>query len=141
MIQSIITSLTELKKPCETATDEKLINEIIIDLEDTLKNNGRGVGLAANQIGKQYKIAIIRSKFGSIDLINPELKEKIEPFPSLEGCLSLPGIKCTVTRYKYITFINNRKELKAEGVFAVIIQHEIAHLYGRTIMDDKRRTR
>jgi peptide deformylase len=144
MIKSIVTLLSQLKLPCQEIlpdTKDLYLVEIIKDLEDTLANNGHGAGLAGNQIGYQYKVAIVRSQFGNVNLINPKIIEHGERITSLEGCLSLPGIKLTVGRYESIKIYNNGQIEEYSGALGVIIQHEILHLLGRTILDDKHRSR
>jgi len=144
LIKSIVTDMKQLKQPCieiNLETEQELLKTIIKDLEDTLAYNGRGIGLAANQIGYQYKIAIIRGKFGDVNLINPKMIEKGESITFLEGCLSLPGIKATTDRYNSITIDNNGKVEEYREVIGIIIQHELDHCNSMLITDRKRRSR
>jgi len=100
-----------------------------------------GIGLAANQIGILKRIVVIADKEGPLILINPEIIEKSWLKNIMEeGCLSVPGVFGTVKRHKKITVaaINSRGEtlkLKAEGMLARVIQHEIDHLDGILFID------
>lgn len=144
MIKPIITNIKQLKESCNDfdiyAYEQG--QEIIKDLEETLIHVGHGVGLAAPQIGYKFKAAIIRSSYGSIDLINPKIIDKKGRITFVEGCLSLPGIKLVTDRWNWIKFENTKNDgttetLEAEGIYAVILQHEIGHLYGQLITDIK----
>jgi len=144
MIKPIVTNIKELKLPnfaWEFLPSENII-ELLDDLDFTLSNNGKGVGLAAPQIGIHFKVAIVRSLVGNIYLINPKIIEKNNKKVCVEGCLSLPGIQLAVDRWNYIKFENYTKEGKleikeADGVFAEIIQHELDHCNGILITDRK----
>ena len=109
-----------------------------------------GVGLSANQIGKQISLAIIEYKddenpLNSIPfftLINPKIFKKEDPVIIKEGCLSLPGKEYKVIRYKKIKYYNydenlSRRRHSAEGYLAQVIQHEIDHLNGKLINSHK----
>jgi peptide deformylase len=128
-----------LAQPCAPTT---LIQatEIWPVLEATLDKIG-GYGLAANQIGIQKRVAIIKYKGEIYKLLNPRIiavnddKEILE-----EGCLSFPKKTCKTLRYTEITIEDDnlgRIDLSAhiDGLFCVIFQHEIDHLDGITIFD------
>lgn len=106
-----------------------------------------GIGLAAPQIGISRRIAVLEltgdeqekkegQNFPFTILINPEIiwsskaKETKE-----EGCLSLPGVavdveRSTSVRVKTTTLEGKRITIRAEGLFARALQHEIDHLNG-----------
>jgi len=100
-----------------------------------------GVGLAANQINKDLSIFIAYDNKRFYTFINPEIikffgKEKIME----EGCLSVPKIWGQVKRYegvvlRYQDLFGKNKKLKAKGLLAQIIQHEIDHLNGILFID------
>jgi peptide deformylase len=104
-----------------------------------------GVGLAANQVGKAVRVAVIDPSAGEQDpyvLINPEivcLSE--ETVDDEEGCLSIPTIRLKVKRSKTVSVkaldINGKEYAveNAEGVMARAIQHEIDHLNGILFVD------
>ncbi len=142
MKKTIVTNLNELKKQSEIITDKNEIKQIIKDLEDTLKNT-TGIGLSAIQIGIPKQVAIIRLGEFKLNLINPKILHKAGTIRvEDEGCLSLPGIRVDTKRYSHILLQNNEDEnVNLEGLSAVVVQHEIAHMHGQTILDYKWRKR
>jgi len=100
-----------------------------------------GVGLAAPQIGRNIRLAVINSKDGVICLINPKITKKSWARElGEEGCLSIPGVFGKVKRHKKITlrFYNqDEKKIKltAQGLMARVMQHEINHLDGILFID------
>jgi len=144
MKRKIVTNLTTLKKQSNPIKDEIRTKKIIKDLEDTLKEERTGIGLSAIQINIPVNIAIIRipQLNYKIDLINPEIIEKEEPFRMIkEGCLSFKGIEIDTKRYKQITFMNKGQTNLEKGLVAAAIQHEIDHMRGITIFDRKWKNR
>ncbi|MCX6764346.1 MAG: peptide deformylase [Candidatus Nealsonbacteria bacterium] len=132
-------------KPVKDVNDLE-IQELIDDMIATLKHDN-GVGLAAPQVFQSLRIIIVWSypnprypdapEFGPIAIINPEitvLSEEKEK--GWEGCLSIPGIRGQVSRYKsikvnFITRKGARQEATFNGFVARIIQHEEDHLNGK----------
>ena len=130
----------------------KNIKRIISNLVETLRHE-KGIGLAANQVGIPLQIAVIESKAEkskngegvlSIPLtiiINPEItKFSSQTETAEEGCLSIPNIWGMVKRpSKVIVKGLNEKgeeiEIKASGLFARVLQHEIDHLSGILFTD------
>jgi len=156
MIKSIVTNIKELHKPCELVTQGEDIKSIIQDLKDTLEFK-KCIGLTANQIGINKKISYIKIptfvdkekqvKYNEYVLINVKILEKEKPIQvKREACVSFPGLEITTKRYVYITaeYLNEEMRL-ITGVFqdldAICIQHEYSHQQGRTILDDKWRTK
>lgn len=104
-----------------------------------------GVGLAAAQIGKNIRLAIV-GKEGAPDkkgwvLINPKIiKHSWKRIKDEEGCLSVPGVRKEVARFAKITIKaldakGQPLNFQAENLFARVIQHEIDHLDGILIVD------
>lgn len=131
--------------------DEKIKN-LVMEMEETLVNqkNPKGVGLAANQVGENISLFIIKptGKAKTKVFINPKILEKKmynvtrlkfknnrkRPV-KLEGCLSIPRIWGSVKRsskiliqYQDLTGITKKEWFN--GFESVIIQHEIDHLNG-----------
>jgi len=135
----IITDQNLLRVKCEDATIEE-IGPIVDQLERELKHAGNGVGLAAIQIGIAKNIAIVRinDKY-SINLINCLIKQGFdEEIFEDEGCLSFPGKFVKTMRYREIYVIENLAEPRqfiAQGLPAVVIQHELNHLQGILLPD------
>jgi peptide deformylase len=99
-----------------------------------------GIGLAAPQIGIAKNLIVADIEEGAIKLANPMIL-KAEGLDKLEeGCLSIPGVAVNIERpYEIIVSgldENNRViEIKAKGLLARVLQHEIDHLRGRLIID------
>ena len=105
-----------------------------------------GIGLAAIQVGVPKRVIVldIASKDGPrnpIFFVNPEIIEKSENNSTYEeGCLSVPGQFAEIDRpdkchIKYLDYHGLPKEIKAEGMLATCIQHEIDHLEGILFID------
>ena len=105
-----------------------------------------GIGLAAIQVGilKRVIVLDIASKNGPRNpmfFINPEIIVKSENNLTYEeGCLSVPGQFAEIVRsekchIKYLNYYGLPKEIKAEGMLATCIQHEIDHLNGILFID------
>ena len=117
---------------------DKEIRELIVDMAQTMAR-GQGIGLAAPQIGVLRRVIVIHGQFQGqriLGLINPKITEKSkEKEKDMEGCLSFPGIVLEIKRAKEVEVngldINGKKiKLKAKGLLARILQHEIDHLDG-----------
>lgn len=131
-------------KPVDPASIRKL-KPIIDDMFETM-DEAQGVGLAANQVGLDMRLAVIRVPEGkdgdTIEavLINPVIVEKSGLMHEEEGCLSFPNIFAKVDRFRKVkVHCFNEKgmpvEINAEGLFAKAIQHEMDHLDGICFVD------
>jgi peptide deformylase len=104
-----------------------------------------GVGLAAPQIGKNIRVVTINTADGPVCMINPKITGKsILKEWGEEGCLSVPDVFGQVKRHKKIScqyFTSDKKKIsiKAEGLFARVIQHELDHLDGVLFIDKMRK--
>jgi len=99
-----------------------------------------GVGLAANQVGLDLKLLVAEWENKVFKLINPSIIQEGGIVKSREGCLSFPKIELDIKRAKEVTVIalnQQGKQIKinAEGILAVILQHEIDHLNGIVFID------
>ena len=102
-----------------------------------------GIGLAASQVDVHQRFMVIdisEEKNQPQVFINPELSDKAGEQVYQEGCLSVPGIFADVTRADEITvrFLDRQgqpQELRADGLLAVCIQHEMDHLDGKLFVD------
>jgi len=141
MKQSIITDINFLRKKSEEV-DKRRAYGLFSVLEDSLDLN-KGCGLSAIQIGIKLRVAIIRLPSLKLNLWNSIIIEKNNPFRhQQEGCLSLPGIRVDTRRYADIEIENgDGKKYILKGIEAVVCLHEISHMNGRTILDDKWRKR
>ena len=113
--------------------------DIIQKLEKELATSEiPGIGLAANQIGIDAKVCIIRTKEFHLDLINPKIIEKFDLlFFKGEGCLSFPNRHINTKRFNDILVVDylHPSGVVATGLEAIVIQHEVGHLYGETMFD------
>ena len=126
------------------------IVQLIATLQDTLAST-QGVGIAAPQIGVSKRIIIIASRptprypmaplMEPTVLINPafqllsDTQEK-----GWEGCLSIPGIRARVPRYKkiqvkYLDHLGTVIDIVLEDFVARVFQHEFDHLQGKVYLD------
>ena len=105
-----------------------------------------GVGLAAPQVGISKRIVVIdvsgeEGERQVFYLVNPEIVwHSEEKNCQSEGCLSVPGQRAEVERYKqvrvhYLDYHGKENEILAEGLLAVALQHEIDHLDGILYID------
>lgn len=120
---------------------------LLKDMEETCLSV-HGVGLAANQIGLDMRLALILipesdqkdAPLKRIVMINPEFIEKTGEVIEEEGCLSLPGLWVEIPRATEVTiqFINEKGEkvkVRARGLLAKAFQHEMDHLDGHLFID------
>lgn len=101
----------------------------------------RGVGIAAPQVGINWKVAIALINKQPLVLINPQIVDRSKEVISIEeGCLSCPTVTATPPRSKQIEIEwynvkGVKKQSRFDGINAIIIQHELDHLEGRLITD------
>tara|TARA_B100000686_G_scaffold355009_1_gene468945 strand:+ start:1990 stop:2514 length:525 start_codon:yes stop_codon:yes gene_type:complete len=121
------------------------MRQLMDDMLDTMYD-AQGIGLAAIQIGVPKRIIVIdlskeKEKKNPLYFVNPEIFWSSEEGATYEeGCLSVPGQFAEVDRpdkchVKYLDYDGNKKELKAEGLLATCIQHEVDHLEGILFID------
>ena len=105
-----------------------------------------GIGLAAIQVGVPKRVIVLDiapkdSPKNPMFFVNPEIIKKSETNSTYEeGCLSVPGQFAEIDRpdkchIKYLDYYGQPKEIKAEGMLATCIQHEIDHLEGILFID------
>ena len=140
--------LTYYPDPVLVNATEK-VDAFDADLEKTAREMFRimyetkGVGLAANQVGINKRLAVVnptREKEGELILVNPEIIESEGSQAMEEGCLSCPGINAEIKRAERIKFrfqdIHGVSQtIEAGDMLARIIQHEVDHLDGKVIVD------
>ena len=146
-VKTIITEpnkiLRQVSKPVETVneTEQKLMDDML----DTMYA-AKGIGLAAIQIGIPKRIIVMdlskdQDKNEPMYFVNPIIKNKnIQKSIYEEGCLSVPGQFAEVERpskceVEYLDYYGQKKVLKAEGLLATCIQHEMDHLEGILFID------
>jgi len=120
------------------------IDTLIEDMRETL-HAAAGVGLAAPQVGQSLRLCLVDLSAGRrpeqlLVLINPEVLAAEGLQLKEEGCLSVPGIEATVPRPQKLSVRaldrdGDLREIRAEGLLARAIQHEIDHLDGILFLD------
>ena len=135
-----------LRKKCEPLEKvDKEIKKLMDDMLETMYA-APGIGLAAIQVGILKRLVVIdisksEEKKNPIFLINPQIIHKSKKTSVYEeGCLSLPGQFAEIERpaectLKYVDYNGREKELKADGLLATCVQHEVDHLNGILFID------
>jgi peptide deformylase len=136
-----------LLQPAALVTDfsGQALRELIMDLQETMSAAG-GAGLAAPQIGVGLRVVVFgfesSPRYPDAEavpetiLVNPlivPLDEEIEE--GWEGCLSVPGMRGVVPRYRHIRYRGFDEHGEAidrtvSGFHARVVQHECDHLDG-----------
>ena len=134
--------LRKKAEPVSSVTPE--IRELIAALFDTMYRE-RGIGLAAPQVGVSQRIFVVdvEREAGErlkLALVNPTLVLHAGVVIAEEGCLSIPGIHADVKRHAEVTFEGldengARVTVRAEGLLARALQHELDHLDGVLFID------
>ncbi len=134
--------LRQISKTVEKVGKEE--QELMKDMLDTMYA-ANGIGLAAIQVGIPKRIIVIdlnkNEKKTPMFFVNPVIKER-NRINSVyeEGCLSVPNQFAEIERpnkceVEYLDFYGEKKLLKADGLLATCIQHEMDHLEGILFID------
>jgi peptide deformylase len=111
------------------------IRRLIDDMVKTMQQSN-GVGLAAPQIGVLLRIAVFQMpEEEPFAIINPEIVKRSGDRVVIEGCLSVPGYQGEIKRSDSVTVkgLNEQGKplrIKAVGLLAQALEHEIDHLNG-----------
>ncbi|MDC3391339.1 peptide deformylase [Candidatus Pelagibacter sp.] len=146
-VKSILTEpnklLRQVSKPVDRVGKEE--QQLMDDMLETMYA-ANGIGLAAIQIGIPKRIIVMdiskdENKKEPRYFVNPVIqnKDKIKSIYE-EGCLSVPNQFAEIERPKncdieYLDYNGNKQLLKAEGLLATCIQHEMDHLEGILFID------
>lgn len=133
MVKNIIKDINFLSNISLDATIFDLY--IVKDLLDTIKfNSYKCVGMAANMIGYLKRILVFDNNGLYEVMINPCIIMCDGPYKTMEGCLSLDGMKECIRHKKIkVEYLNEdfKKRTKTyTGLVAEIIEHEIDHFNG-----------
>ncbi len=145
-IRNIITEpdkiLRKISSPVQKVGDTE--RKIMDDMVETMYS-ANGIGLAAIQIGIPKRIIVIdlkiENKKNPLFFVNPVIKNKDNLKSTYEeGCLSVPNQFAEIDRPKkcdveYLDYNGEKKILKAKGLLATCIQHEMDHLEGILFID------
>ncbi|MDB9757848.1 peptide deformylase [Candidatus Pelagibacter ubique] len=135
--------LRQISKPVESVGDEE--RRLMDDMLDTMYA-APGIGLAAIQIGVPKRIIVMdisrdEDKKDPRYFVNPVIKNKNDITSKYEeGCLSVPDQFAEIERpneceVEYLDYNGKKKLLKADGLLATCIQHEMDHLEGVLFID------
>jgi len=129
--------LRQSTTPVQEITDE--IRKLVSDMFETM-HHARGIGLAAPQVGRSERLAVIEIEGEPLVVINPEILETSGKAKAEEGCLSIPDIYADVERPKDVVvramdLDGNTFEIEATDLLARCLQHEIDHLDGKLFLD------
>tara|TARA_B100000745_G_scaffold170799_1_gene111946 strand:- start:92 stop:616 length:525 start_codon:yes stop_codon:yes gene_type:complete len=146
-LREILTEPNEIlrKKSLNVEKVDKDLQNLMDDMLETMYA-APGIGLAAIQIGIPKRVIVLdlASKDkpkNPMHFVNPEIIDKSNNNLTYEeGCLSVPGQFAEIDRpdkchLKYLDYYGQPKEIKAEGMLATCIQHEIDHLEGILFID------
>ena len=135
--------LRQVSKPVEIVGEKE--RQLMKDMLETMYD-ANGIGLAAIQIGVPKRIIVMdiskdSEKKNPMYFVNPIIKNKDpEKATYEEGCLSVPNQFAEIDRpskceVEYLDYDGEKKLLKAEGLLATCIQHEMDHLEGILFID------
>ena len=146
-VREIITEPNAIlrKKSLPVDKVDKNLQKLMDDMLETMYV-APGIGLAAIQIGVAKRVIVIdiEQKEGQkkpMFFVNPEIIEKSKNNSIYEeGCLSVPGQFAEIERpdcchVRYLDYYGVKKKIKARGMLATCIQHEIDHLEGILFID------
>lgn len=111
------------------------IKRLVDDMVETMQQ-ASGVGLAAPQVGVSLRVVVLQMPDEEpIAIINPEIVKRTGEQEVTEGCLSIPGYFSELKRSASVTVKGRDRQgkairVKASGLMAEVLEHEIDHLDG-----------
>ena len=146
-IKEILTEPNKILRQVSKPVDKVTANEQLL-MDDMLETmyHANGIGLAAIQIGIPKRIIVMDiakkdENKNPMFFVNPVIKNKNKDLSTYEeGCLSVPNQFAEVDRpasceVEYLDYNGDKKILKANGLLATCIQHEMDHLEGILFID------
>ncbi|MEO6526410.1 MAG: peptide deformylase [Gemmatimonadaceae bacterium] len=129
--------LRQATMPVTEVTDD--LRRLIDDMFETM-HHARGIGLAAPQVGRAERLAVVDVDDLPLVIINPEVISRAGKAKAEEGCLSIPDIYADVERAKNVVVRamdvdGNTFEIEGSELLARCLQHEIDHLDGKLFLD------
>ncbi len=120
---------------------DKRILGLAYDMVETMRE-ASGVGLAANQVGELRRLIVLQipDEEEARIYFNPEIIKREGTREVEEGCLSYPGYRGIIERSAWIRFgaLDHTEKVikvKAEGILAQAMEHEVDHLNGILYLD------
>jgi len=129
------------RKAKKVHTIDGSVRKLIRDMLETMHAEPGRIGLAAPQVGVSLRVIVIGiPEEEDIILVNPEIVRRRGECIVDEGCLSVPGYFGQMERSESVTVKgrdqNGREvRIKAEGLLAQALEHEIDHLNGKLYID------
>jgi len=123
----------------EVARFDRELGALIDDMIETM-DDAPGVGLAAQQVGVDLRVCVIRIEDELYEVVNPEIVHLSGEAGDWEGCLSAPGLRAWRVRAEHAVMTgrdrHGRKvKVSGHGLLARAIQHEFDHLHGEIYID------
>ncbi len=129
-----------LRKETQPVTEfNESLRTLIDDMFETMYA-AKGIGLAAPQVGRLERVAVLDVDEKPIVIVNPEVVEAQGAVKGEEGCLSIPEIYADVERsaqvvVKALDRDGNPFTIEGTELLARCLQHEIDHLHGKLFID------
>ncbi|HEX5829643.1 MAG TPA: peptide deformylase [Gemmatimonadaceae bacterium] len=130
--------LRETTEPVREVTDE--LRRLLDDMFETMYV-AKGIGLAAPQVGRRERVAVVDVDGERFALVNPVVVERGTLLEKAEeGCLSIPEVygdveRPATVRVHALDAEGSPLELDASALLARALQHEIDHLHGKLFLD------
>jgi peptide deformylase len=132
------------RKAAPVSVVDDRVRVLIRDMFETMYG-AEGIGLAAPQVGVGKRVIVVDvspvdETIAPVAVVNPEIVERTGSVMGVEGCLSVPGIQGEVRRAETVV-VRGRDEqgkavrIRADGILARALQHEIDHLDGILFID------
>jgi peptide deformylase len=129
------------RKAKKVSAIDRSVKKLVEDMSETMHAEEGRVGLAAPQVGVSLRVTVIGlPDKDDIILINPEIVRRKGQRLVSEGCLSIPGYVGELYRAETVTakaldLKGKEVRIKAEGLLAQALEHEIDHLNGILYID------
>ena len=138
-----------LRRPARRVrTFDRRLHQLLENMVETMRE-GKGVGLAAPQVGLDQRIFVIEypedeerpeETMQRYEMINPEIVKAKGSEIAQEACLSLPGLAAEVDRATFVLVKSQDRHGKSQRIkvydwLARIVQHEVDHLSGVLMID------
>jgi peptide deformylase len=135
-----------LRVKCAPVTEfNEELKQFAEDMFLTMAEND-GIGLAASQVDRKIQVLVIgvpikdKDELLEMAVVNPVILESGGSWDYEEGCLSFPELRNTVTRPEWIKLQyqdvdGQMHTIRADGLLARVLQHEIDHLNGILFID------
>lgn len=136
-----------LFRKCKPVTVFGAELKVLLDKMYEVMINANGIGLAANQVGLEFRMFVMQGEDGPLYLVNPKIVWSSREFARIrEGCLSAPKEFVVLARTAIVKVeFQDEKGEKRSKIFndlrAVCTQHEIEHLDGKSFLEHKSLTK